>query len=257
MAQQHRPEIEVMERGHIYFAYRPKVEERAAKGMGDVQRSYMILEPEGKKKRFRVIVLGHKKMPSASEGSGQKYWGFVDKIGKRAKDLEEELMGTQYLTRTRGKRPMPPARPAGEGVYELVRHGDHTHLAYALELPAKPGEVQKALNIEAEASYIVSVKNPEKPLQRGPGLSEEKRAHFPQPLQEKFHDRSFIDAEPALLDCEGAEIMLIGAGEPPQRGLGLKLDPQKETAQTAEIFKALRLEKSKNPPKPLFEGPWA
>ena len=32
----------------------------------------------------------------------------------------------------------PPARPAAEGIYAIVRHGDHTHLAYVIELPQRP-----------------------------------------------------------------------------------------------------------------------
>ncbi len=33
-------------------------------------------------------------------------------------------------THTRGEREPSPARPAGVGVYAIVDHGDHTHLAY-------------------------------------------------------------------------------------------------------------------------------
>lgn len=36
------------------------------------------------------------------------------------------------------------------------------HLSYRLELPEKPGQVQADLRIAPEASYALSVKNPEK-----------------------------------------------------------------------------------------------
>ncbi len=48
----------------------------------------------------------------------------------------------KYETATRGERKRQPARAAGEGVYQLVRSGRETYLAYKLELPRQPGEVQ-------------------------------------------------------------------------------------------------------------------
>ena len=57
------------------------------------------------------------------------------------------------------------ARPVGEGKYAIIRHHqNHTELAYILELPKEPGEAQIELGIEKEASYIVSVINPKKPV---------------------------------------------------------------------------------------------
>src|SRR6266853_6356315 len=44
--------------------------------------------------------------------------------------VEDALDRQQYETKTRGERVRPEARRAGEGVYVLARHGDHTHLAY-------------------------------------------------------------------------------------------------------------------------------
>lgn len=35
-------------------------------------------------------------------------------------------------------RVQPETRPAGEARYAIVDHGDHSHLAYALELPHAP-----------------------------------------------------------------------------------------------------------------------
>ena len=45
----------------------------------------------------------------------------------------------------------------------MKHHQNHTELAYILELPKEPGEAQRELGIEKEASYIVSVINPKKP----------------------------------------------------------------------------------------------
>ena len=51
--------------------------------------------------------------------------------------------------------------PAGEGKYSIVKHDGHTELAYLLELPEIPGPTQREFEIKKEASYIISVKNPD------------------------------------------------------------------------------------------------
>lgn len=46
----------------------------------------------------------------------------------------------------------------GQGVYSIVDHGHHTHLAYELEIPEEPGVVQKQFCILKEGNYIISIK---------------------------------------------------------------------------------------------------
>jgi hypothetical protein len=142
-------------------------------------------------------------------------------------------------------------------VYAIVRHSDHTHLVYALELPDRPGVVQQELNIKAEGSYILSVKNPDLVVAPSVGLGEERQASFPKTLQGRFRGRRFIPVDlPSFLNYEGAEVLLMGASEHVSGELGLQLHPKEETTATAEIFKALRLKPSGHPLKPLFEGAW-
>jgi hypothetical protein len=74
--------VKVLERGHIYFLYRPKIEEGSAASLADVQRLYMILGPHGKE-RYRLLVVGQKRLPEI-DGRGRKSWGFVEKVGRRA-----------------------------------------------------------------------------------------------------------------------------------------------------------------------------
>jgi hypothetical protein len=158
----------------------------------------------------------------------------------------------------RGQRTQPAARPAGEGVYAIVEHGDHTHLAYVLELPDLPGEVQKSLNIGEKASYIISVKNPEQPSPEGLGLDESQQADFPKKLQERFRGRRFIKvAPPDFLNYQGAELLLIGAPGDTFEDLGIELEDEDESESTAEIFDDLHLEKSRHPTEPLLKGEWA
>jgi hypothetical protein len=181
----------------------------------------------------------------------------VQKVGHDAHEVEDELDRVVYETKTRGERHLDPARPAGEGVYAIVRHDDHTHLAFALELPAKRGEVQEQLNIPDQGSYIITVKNPELPAPSGVGLSAAAKPELPQSLRSRFAGRRFVPVDPPeFLDQEGAELVLIGADEDVLDELGISLDPERETMETAEIFNDLRMERGEHPLKPLFEGKW-
>lgn len=246
--------VEVLERGNIYFAYRPKVDEEEPEGLGDVQRLYVVLgSREG---RYRLISVGTKQMPEVEDG-GDQYWSFVEIVADEGKKVEGELQGETYETKTRGEHHRPAARPAGEGVYALARHGDHTHLAYVLELPEGPGEVQKSFSIEEEASYVISVKNPEQPSPRGAGLSEKRQAEYPKRLQDRFRDRRFIAVDPPdFLDYEGTEILFVGASGDISEELGIDLDAEGETESTAEVFEELRMEKDRHPVEPLLKGEW-
>jgi hypothetical protein len=246
---------DVLERGNIYFVYRLKVEQTSAAGLEDVQRFFVILSPAGKT-RYRLLVIGRKRLPAIT-GDHERNWAFVQKVASKPEEVEDELDQMTYSTATRGERHLSPARPAGEGVYALTRHEDHTHLAFALELPDRPGEVQEALNIPSEGSYIVTVKNPDVEAPPGVGLPRDERAELPQHLRNRFHDRRFIPVDPPeFLDREGTELVLIGADEDVFDELGVRLDPQHETIETAEIFNDLRMERSAHPLKPLFEGRW-
>lgn len=248
---------DVIEYGNVYFLYQPKVEQTEVEGIEDVQRFYMVLSPQGAK-IFRLLVMGGKRLPEIEKHGGERYWGFVDDTAKSAQAMRDNFQAEIYRTKTRGERLRPAARPAGEGVYALTRHDGHTHFAYALELPEAPGPVQKEFNIAPEGSFIISVKNPEKPAPRGVGLSPRQKADLPKRLQEKFRGRRFVPVEsPAFLDYPGTELVMIGAEEDAEAELDIELDPQHETENTAEIFNDLRLRKSDRPLQPLFEGEWA
>ena len=84
-------------------------------------------------------------------GDGNRNWAFVDRIFQDAGRVAGGVGGHGGRRRGPGRVGAgPPARPAGEGVYALVRSGRRTVLAYALELPEQPGEVQQALHIEPQ-----------------------------------------------------------------------------------------------------------
>ncbi|MBI4497430.1 MAG: hypothetical protein HY689_05980 [Chloroflexi bacterium] len=238
---------EILERGDIYFAYRPRVDKFQVHGFKDIQRLYLILKPRPAG-RYRLLIIGHKQLPEVENGARRPYWGFVENVFQTPEELERDL---------RGAGDQPAARAAGEGVYAIASHEGHTHLAYALELPEQLGEVQAALHIEKEGSYLLSIKNPEQRSRAGVGLAPEQRAHFPEELQRRFEGRNFIDADPPrLLDYPGAEVLLIGAAEDVSQELGIELYPEHETAATADVFTELRLDRQQHPVEPLLRGVW-
>ncbi|WP_159590906.1 hypothetical protein [Chelativorans xinjiangense] len=244
---------ELVEEGDIFFFYRPRVEEEDPKGGGDIQRFGVILRPRGGEK-VRLMIVGRKRMPEAKEH--ERHWGFVDKIADSAKDIEKELRGGTYETQTRGQRTAPAARPAGEGVYVITLEDGQMHLSYELELPERRGDVQKELRILAQASYVLSVKNPEKGSPAYAGLREQDQADYPDKLQEEFRGRRFGREDVELLDYEGAEFLLVGARTDPEKAYGIDLEAEHEEYQDADAIRRLRMVKSRHPVKPLFKGRW-
>lgn len=248
-----RPDVQTLERGNVFFFYRPRVEEESPEGIEDVQRFQVVLRPEDKQV-FRMLVVGQKRLPDPGRRQNRA-WGYVECADAHANRIRERLREETYETRTRGERHLPAARPVGEGVYRIVRHGDHTHFVYALELPRRTGEAQDEFRLEDQASYIITIKNPTQSSPPQAGLSPEQKADYPADLMDAFRDRRFAEADPPeFLDYEGAEFVLIPAAEDVSEELGITLRPEEESEQTAEIFTELKLDQSEHPMQPLFEG---
>jgi hypothetical protein len=248
-----RPDEAIVEKGDIFFAYRPRTGEDKAKGLEDVQRFYMVLKPE-RQNLVRLAVLGRKRLPQAEEH--ERIWGFVDAVAKSGASIATEFGEHRYPTKTRGERTVPAVRPAGEGVYALLQRGRNLHLTYELELPERPGEVQQEFNIAKQGAYILSIANPEKPAPPGAGLPEREEAHYPKSLQREFQGRRFVNADPRLLDYEGAEFILIGARTDPERAYDIDIATEHETGAKADIFRELKMSRKEQPIEPLLEGKW-
>ena len=147
-------------------------------------------------------------------------------------------------------------RPAGEGVYAITLTNGQMHLAYALELPEHPADVQRAFRIAPEASFALSVKNPEASAPPGVGLGDEQKPDFPKRLQAEFRDRRFEREDVKMLDYPGAEFILVGARANPEKAYGIELPAAEENDEHADIIRELHMAKSRHPVKPLFEGKW-
>lgn len=250
--------LQIVERGDIFFFYRPKVGTEEVSDIEDVQRFYMVTAPEEKEGKYRLFILGRKRLPEIVEGkstSEERNWALNTLTTNNPEDIRKELLAAEYETETRGKRRMAAAAPAGEGKYSIVKHDNHTELAYALELPEVPGPTQKEFEIKKEASYIISVKNPDIQI-KGFGAFEKRKPKYPANIKEKFGNRRWINVEdPDLLDYENTQVLLIGARKNDiEEELGIDLNEEKETTNTAELFKELKIRKGQVPLKPLLKG---
>ena len=245
----------ILERGDIFFLYRPKLSATSVHGIDDVQRFFTVLKPDAKEV-FRRVIIGRKHLPDIQKH--ERTWGFVDLVTRSAEQLDEELDPQRYQTKTRGERLEPAARPAGEGVYLIARHENHTHIAYALELPRTPGEAQEQPNIRKQASIIVTVKNPEATSPPRMGLPLSRKPEYPASLKRKFQNKRFVDLDPPdFLNYPGTELVFIGASADATSELGIQLHPRRKREKTADTFTELKLEPELHPTEPLTTGKWA
>jgi hypothetical protein len=242
----------VLEKGDIFFFYRPRVDATEVDELDDVQRFFLVLKPD-RKRRFREIVMGPKRLPDPLKH--ERFWALVAEVTDTPAEMRTHLERKEYDTKTRGHRVQPEARPAGEGRYAIVDHDGHTHLAYVLELPHEPGAAQRAFNIEKEASFVVAVRNPDAPAPPGVGLPSHRRADFPDELRERFRGRRFIPVDPPdFLDHERAELVVIGASDDVEGELGIEIDAEAEDLENADLFRKLRIGRTKLPVDPLKAG---
>jgi hypothetical protein len=251
-------EAEILEQGDIYFFYRPKKAAEEVKGIEDVRRFFMVTAPEesssNKSHLYRLFVIGKKSLPEVRKTearASERYWARVGGIFKDANELTKELSSDEF-------RRGDAARPVGEGKYAIVKHHhqNHTELAYILELPNVPGEAQRELGIEKEASYVISVVNPKIPKPSNLPTTEEP-PKYPQEVLNEFNEtENFVplSKDTKFIDYQNAQIILIGAREGRdviKSEIGIEI---KEEQSSADIFNKLKLRREQMPMRPLTEG---
>jgi hypothetical protein len=175
--------VDVIERGDLQFFFQPSVQPAEADEIAlGVQSFFAIMSPEGGE--HRRLRIGKKRMPATPR---ERFWARIERVGSLDRVLGGKLEGEYYTTKTRGERYQPAARPVAHGTYELVRHADHTHFRYAVERFAfedAPDELQLA----ESGDHLVLFEAP----------PSAKATWTPA-------------GEPALLDHEGAELVLVGS----------------------------------------------
>jgi hypothetical protein len=221
-------DIDFVEQGDIYFFYKPKKGIDKPESIDDVSRFYFVLDPYGKIPP-RYIVMGNKKMPEVTDGGQKTTWGFVQIVGGRGFEAYKKAAGP-----AKGA-----SRPAGEGIYSIITHRDHSHLLYSLELPEKLGEVQDAFAIKKEANYIFL----ERPVEVAPSGPEMPFSNF-SPVVNSNN-----------LNLRGTEVLLVGVGADIGR-LGLRVEKDKETLNSADIFSRLKVDTNRHPTASLISGEW-
>jgi hypothetical protein len=253
---------EILEQGDIYFFYRPKKNAEEVKGIEDVRRFFMVTAPEksenkdnDKNQFYRLFVIGKKSLPEIRKSearASERYWARVGGIFNDPNELTKDLLSDEF-------RKGDAARPVGEGKYAIVKHQNHAELAYILEMPKEPGEAQKELGIEKEASYIISVINPKRPAPTGyPSTDEPPK--YPQEVFKEFNEtENFLSLakDTKFIDYQNAQIILIGAGEGGdviKNELGVEIPEGQSPQSAADIFDKLKVRKDKVPIRPLTEG---
>jgi hypothetical protein len=206
-----------------------------------------------------MFMVGQKRLPEIVEGRStqeERNWALNILATSDPEQVRKELIATEYETETVGRRRSPAAVPAGEGKYSIVRHGNHTELAYILELPEMPGPTQREFEIKKEASYVMAIKNPEASVNaQGFVLLEKNKPDYSLNVRARFGDRRWIDAEPEILDYENTQVLLVGARKKAVREeLDIDLNEEQENENTAELFKELKIRKEQVPLRPLLKG---
>ncbi len=205
---------------------------------------------------YRLFVIGKKSLPEIRKSearSSERYWARVGGIFEDKNELTKELFSDEF-------RKGDAARPVGAGKYVIVRHQNHAEIAYILETPEKPGEAQQELGIEKEASYIISVINPQQPSPSGYPSAEESPNYPKEVLKEFDKNENFVSLtkDTKLIDYQNAQIILIGAREGEDtisKELGLEIGAEEEgKSKSSDIFNRLSIKKGKVPTRPLFEG---
>jgi hypothetical protein len=255
MEAEHTEPPRALEHGDIFFFYRPPAEHESAESTERPRHFHVVLKPEGEDV-FRLITI-QAKTPSATNTSGHERAdrGVVTKVETTVRPILDELKGGRYHRRTGNQGPSPAMRPAGEGVYSILLHQGHTHLMYTLELPHDRDEAPLGPDLQGEASYILTVINPETSLPPRVGVPNEKKADYPEALQDVFANRRFAPADPPdLLNYPGTELFLIAASANVGEVLGVELDPDRETEETGDALKELQIRKALFPPLPLSDA---
>ncbi|KAJ7578168.1 hypothetical protein C8J56DRAFT_357569 [Mycena floridula] len=290
-----------IERGHIYFFYRPKVQLEEVNSLDDVRNFQMILVPrppesvscmketdeitaapaDEPKKRYRLIVVGKKRLPDPARVHGRKEsaWATVTRVGDDLDELEKGLGEKTYETKTRGIRHEEPVRLVARGGYAIVNNNPRipsqreTHLGYRISHPKESSDVQESLGIYPASSFVLQIKNP---LTPSTGPTGKGGAEYPEHIMNSVFGKGtrgrqsfglkFASCDTTeLLDYEGCQMLLIAARKGDDgleaslgdgRGNELSKKEKKESfGDMTEVFKELGLD-CETFPAACLEGQW-
>jgi len=253
-----RPQVQVLERGSILFLYRPRADVTAVRGPEDVEQLYFMLIPDDREEhKSRVFRLVGRTMPVLVPGKAapeERASAVVEETDPDPRVAIDRLQ-EEALARAPTRHPRPWVRAAGEGRYVLLWHGADTHLAYALDRPEQPGEVQETLRIGRRGNWLISVKAPEAPPER---------PLYPGRLKARFAGQDQVPLETTdYLDYRHTQVLLLTVDSDAVRELGVRLESDAQNQGERQALQLLRKEERQAAGEgvallePLREGHWA
>jgi hypothetical protein len=108
----------------------------------EVARFYMLLKPDiftSPTAKNRLFTLTEKMMPDASQRDMKG--ALVTLVSENMAEITNYLGGLKCWQGL----DVPPSRPCGEGIYEIIRHGfsGPLHFIYELEIPTTLGDIKR------------------------------------------------------------------------------------------------------------------
>ena len=258
-----RPQAQVLERGSILFLYRPKSGVDRVQGAPDLERVYFALLPDDQEEhKSRIYNLPRRSFPVLVPGRAaplERAWAVAQEVEADPRVAVDNLQEEATAARAPGQRTRPWVRVAGEGRYVIARHGADTHLAYALDRPERPGEVQEALHLAPRGNFLVWVQAPTAPSE----VRFHGRPHYPPRLESRLIEEQ-VPVDPSdFLDYRHTQVLLLAADSDVEQELGLRLRPGVQNRAQRQALQILHKEERRAAQEgvamlePLKEGAWA
>ncbi|KAE8714934.1 putative LRR receptor-like serine/threonine-protein kinase [Hibiscus syriacus] len=226
-------QVEIQEKGEIFFFYRPKVNKEEVHSVDDVQRLYIVLRPETGERAVEEKQDPHSGKEGAKSESDEEEEPQTGSTtnqneggqGCQKVNIEEEPL-FRFIVMGRKTLPDPSKKSQSFwGFVELVTtkiedvkdalKGEeydtssrgHRHIppARAPKEEEEENEPQESLNIEREGSFLIQIKNPSKASNSEfKGLGNKRKAVFPAHLQGQLGKNKYHPADPPdFLNYEG------------------------------------------------------
>ncbi len=208
---------QILEKGDIYFFFRPEPSEHEPPEPESWGRLYAVLHPRDQTSYRLIALIRLDQFKQAEENIllKKRWWGEVILVKEKAADIIWELREKHgQINEGEVKKTIHMATPVGVGKYFFSRHADHLHFSYTLDPQVLPLPQPLIYEPVRENDYIIRVQN----------------------------NRTDV----TFLDQPTTSFLLKEAGE---RG-------RTENAYSAIILADLRLERNILPITPLYHGSW-
>lgn len=253
----------ILEKGHVYFFYKPKIDIPHPKSLQEVARFHILMIPsrETHEHKCRILSIPKKKLPNTDKH--EIYFCFVDEVADDIDTLRRDVLDpVHYQTpKSHRDRITQGDRVLGEGVYLIESDERKSHFSYVLEVPKDPMEIQHIFNIEKEGGFIIQVKNPKIPY-----MGRVANVKYPKGLLELFADLKFIPLQTiSLINYDKAELLIIGGtdhivDEIQEYGEELEEEAEQESKRMSpkSVYSEIHLKRDENHPEdPLVKGKFA